>query len=104
MDVLHLPTDNIVGIQGSLPDRSNREKFFSEASRACFITRQDARNIVRTLDNAMKHRHENDALSVERLVRELQQEEKNVVISYKPQERRMKPFPNLAREASCWLS
>ena len=39
-----------------------------EASKATFVTRQDARNIVRTLDKARKSRHEHDAVSVERLV------------------------------------
>ena len=43
----------------------------------------------------MKHRHENDALSVERLVRELQQEEKSVVIAYKPQGKKDEAFPKL---------
>ena len=53
-----------------------------EASRATFVTRQDCRNIVRTLDKARKSRHENDAVSVERLVQELGEK---VVIGYKPQ-------------------
>ena len=35
---------------------------------------QDARNIVRKMENALKHRHSNDALSVDRLVKELQNE------------------------------
>ena len=43
----------------------------------------------------MKHRHENDALSVERLVRELQQEENSVVIAYKPQGKKDEAFPQL---------
>ena len=42
-----------------------------EASKATFVTRQDARNIVRTLDKARKSRHEHDAVSVERPVQEL---------------------------------
>ena len=43
----------------------------------------------------MKHRYENDALSVERLVRELQQEEKSVVIAYKHQGKKDEAFPQL---------
>ena len=45
----------------------------------------------------MKHRHENDALSVERLVRELQQEENSVVIAYKPQGKKDEAFPQLGK-------
>ena len=44
---------------------------------------QDARNIVRKMENALKHRHSNDALSVDRLVKELQNE--TTIIAYKPQ-------------------
>ena len=85
-----------MGIRGNLPDRSNRANFLYEATRASFITRQNARNIVRTLDNALKHRHENDPLSVERLVQELQKEKNKVVIAYKPQGNKSDAFPHLS--------
>ena len=78
--------------------RGNREKFLCEATRATFMTRQDARNIVRTMDNALKHRHENDAVSVERLVCELEKEG-NLVLAYKPQGVTKEAFPQLREES-----
>ena len=86
-------------IRGNLPSRENRESFLSEASRASFITRQDARNIVRSLDNAVKHRHDNDALSVDRLCRELKAEKECVVIAYKPQGMKDEGFPDLCEDS-----
>ena len=66
-----------------------------EASKATFITKQDAHNIVRTLDKARKSRHENDAVSVERLVQELGEK---VVIAYKPQRLVKEAFLQLSKE------
>ena len=45
----------------------------------------------------MKHRHENDALSVDCLVRELRQEDKKVIIAYKPLG--IDAFPQLSEES-----
>ena len=73
--------------------------FSLEATRASFITRQDGRNKVRTVDNAMKHQHENDALSVDHLVQELCQEDKKVIIAYKPQGKKDEAFPQLSEES-----
>ena len=53
--------------------------------RSSFITRHDARNIVRRFENVIKHRHHNDAVSVDRLVSELRKGEDNPVIAYKSQ-------------------
>ena len=86
------------GIRGSLPSHYNREKFLSEATRATFITRQDARNIVRTMDNALRHRHKNDAISVQRLVGELQKED-SLVVAYKPQGIIKEEYPQLREES-----
>ena len=82
-----------------MTSRDNRETFLSEVSRASFVTRQDARNIVRTLDNALKHRHDNDALSVDRLCRELRAEKESVLIAYKPQGRKDEAYPSLGEES-----
>ena len=66
--------------------RSKRSEFEERATRSSSITRQDARNIIiRRFENAIKHRHQNDAVSVDRLVKEFQQWEDNPVIAYKPQ-------------------
>ena len=72
-------------IRGPLCTRENRSNFEVQATRSSFITRQDARNIVRRFENAIKHRHQNDAVSVDRLVSELQKAEDNPVIAYKSQ-------------------
>lgn len=89
----------LLGIRGTLVHRSNRESFSSEATRATFITRQDARNMVRALENSFKHRHENDALSVDRLVKELSGEKESPIIAYKPQGRLDEDFPQLKEES-----
>ena len=47
----------------------------------------------------MRHRHENDALSVDRLVQELRQEDKKVIIAYKPQGKKDEAFPQLSEES-----
>ena len=46
----------------------------------------------------MKHRHENDALSVDRLVCELRKEDK-VIIAYKPQGQTNEAYPQLREES-----
>ena len=50
------------------------------------------------MDNALKHRHENDAVSVEHLVSELQKED-NLVVAYKPQGVTKEEFPKLREES-----
>ena len=50
------------------------------------------------MDNALKHRHENDAVSVEHLVSELQKED-NLVVAYKPQGATKEEFPKLREES-----
>lgn len=72
-------------MRGPLCSRENRGDFKGKATRSTFITRQDVRNIVRKFENSIKHRHQNDAMSVDRLVKELQLEEENPIIAYKPQ-------------------
>ena len=51
---------------------------------------------MRNLDKAMKYRHENDAISVGRLVEELGTK---VVIGYKPQGVVKEAFPKLTEES-----
>ena len=80
-------------------NRENRENFLTEATRASFITRQDARNIARTLDSVVKHRHNNDAVSVDRLVKELENEKDSPIIAYKPQGRVEEKYSGLREES-----
>lgn len=74
-----------VVIRNDLGSRSQRSKFRQKASRKHFITRQDCRNIVRKLRDFTNHRHSDDAVSVDRIVRELSKENPSPVIAYKPQ-------------------
>ena len=65
--------------------RHNRKDFIDKASRKHFITRQDCRNIARKLRDFSQHRHADDAVSVDRIVQELHNEEKSPVLVYKAQ-------------------
>ena len=85
-----------LSIQGPLANRENQDSFLSEATRASFINRQDARNIIRTVVN---HRHINDAVSVDRLFKELQNEEDSPVIAYKPQGMEDEHYPGLREDS-----
>ena len=90
------------GIKGNLTSCDNRENFLSEASRASFVARQEARNIPRTLDNALKHRHDNDALSVDGLFRELRAEKESVLSALNLKEEKMRHTLPWAKRASYW--
>ena len=61
-----------------------RHKFEVKATRRHFISRQDCRNATRKLRDFSKHRHQNDAISVHRIVNELTQEKPSSIIAYKP--------------------
>ena len=74
-----------LGIRGPLCNCENRPDFEEHATRSSFITRQDARNITRRFENAIKHGHQNNAVSVDRLLNELTKGEDNPVVAYKSQ-------------------
>ena len=65
--------------------RVKRQYFRETASRKHFVSRQDCRNIRRKLNEFIKHRHTDDAISVDRLVNELNQESPSPIIAYKQQ-------------------
>ena len=73
----------ITVIRGDLGSRTKREDFMKNASRRHFITRQDCRNVGRKLADFSKHRHTDDAISVDRLIRELNHESPSPIIAYK---------------------
>ena len=75
---------------------TNHTLEMKETKHLPLVTRQDARNIVRTLDKTRKLHHENDAVSVECLVQELGEK---VVIGYKPQGIVKEAFFQLAKES-----
>lgn len=65
--------------------RAKRQDFRTCATRRHFITKQDCRNIGRKLNEFIKHHHTDDAVSVDRLVKEFQLESPSPIIAYKPQ-------------------
>ena len=68
------------------------------ATRRHFITRQDCRNACRKVHDFTNHRHDNDAVSVDRIVKELQLEDPSPVIAYKPRGIKDERYPLLTEE------
>ena len=64
-----------IEIRGPIVNQQLRSGFTESATWATFITRQDIRNIVRKIEDSLKHRHQIDAVSVDHLVKELKLEE-----------------------------
>ena len=58
--------------------------FDQMATRRHFITRQDCRNACRKIRDFTNHRHDNDAVSVDQIVKELELEDPSLVVGYKP--------------------
>ena len=85
-------------VRSDLGSRHQRKAFDQVASRRHFITRQDCRNACRKIRDFANHRHKNDALSVNRIVRELQMEDPSPVIGYKPCGRKDEKYPQLKEE------
>lgn len=78
--------------------RHQRHTFDEEIKRKHFITRQDCHNACRKIRNFTNHRHENDAISIDRIVRELNFEESSPVLAYKPRSIRKEEYPQLTEE------
>ena len=72
-------------IRKQISFRSVRKNFQENVSRKHFITRQDCINISRKVRDYTIHRHHNDAISVDRIVKELSGENPNPVLVYKRQ-------------------
>ena len=68
-------------IRGPIVNRQLRSGFIESANWATFITRQDIRNIVRKIEDFLKHWHQIDAVSVHCLVKELKLREENPIIA-----------------------
>ena len=65
--------------------RVSRHTFEQKVSRKHFLSKQDIRNVKRSVLDRQIKRHENDAMSVAILVHELQNEPFNPILFYKPQ-------------------
>ncbi len=72
-------------IRADLGSRAQRMTFDEHATRRYFMTRQDCRNIGRKVKDFNTHRHNDDAISVDRLVGELREESPTPILAYKAQ-------------------
>ena len=85
-------------IRADIGGRHQRHNFEEMASRRHFVTRQDCHNACRKVRDFRNHRHVNDAVSVDRIVRELKLEKPCPVIAYKPLGSKDKKYPSLKDE------
>ena len=76
---------SILDIREEIGERHQRNEFDKVVFRKHFITRQDFCNVCTKICDFTNHRHTNVAVSVDRIVQELQLENPNPVIAYKPQ-------------------
>jgi len=72
-----------IDIREEIREQHCCKKFAETATRKHFITRQDCRNACQKLKDFTSHRHANDAISVNRIVTELELEDVSPVIAYK---------------------
>lgn len=80
---MHVLYSNL-DIREEIGERHQRTEFDELVSRKHFITRQDCRNACHKIRDFTNHRHNNDAISVDRIVQELQLENPSPIIAYKP--------------------
>ena len=76
-----------------------RYEYKNRVSRRHFITRQDLRNITRRIQDFARHRHSEDGTSVDRIARELAEEDPSPVLFYKPQNSKNADYPCLQEES-----
>ena len=70
-------------IREEIGERHHRNEFDEVVSRKHFTTRQDCCNACLKIRDLTNLRHGNDAVSVDRIVQELQLENPSAVIAYK---------------------
>ena len=75
---------NISDVREGVGHCTKRQEFAQTVSRKHFITKHDVKNIQRSVSDRLIKRHDNDAMSVSILVREIQHEPFNPVLIYKP--------------------
>lgn len=86
-------------IREDIGKRQHRHAFAEEAGRRHFVTRRDVLNLSRKVNHFSKIRHENDAQSVDQMVRELRAEDVDPVLCYKRQGVEDPAYPKLPTEA-----
>ncbi len=84
----------ITDIRENVGHRENRQEFHQTVSRKHLLSKQDIRNVKRSVLDRKIKRHDNDAISVGILVQELQNETFDPILFYKAQgcESELKPF------------
>ena len=88
-----------LNIREDVGNRQQRHEFAEEAGRCHFVTCHYVLNLSRKVNNLSKIRHENDAHSVDQMVRELQAEDINPTLCYKRQGVIDSAYPTLPAEA-----
>jgi len=86
-------------IREDVGKRQHRHAFTEEAGRRHFVTRRDVLNLSRKVNHLSKIWHENDAQSVDQMVRELQAEDIDPILCYKRPEELDPAYPTLPAEA-----
>lgn len=69
-------------IREDIGARHRCQEFEDVVTRMHFITRRDCRNASRKTRDFTNHRHTNDAMSVDRIVQELQSEDPSPIVAY----------------------
>ena len=85
-------------IREDIGARHQRHEFDEVVTRKHFITRQDYRNACRKTRDFTNHRYANDAVSMDRIVQELQLESPSPIIAYKPQGVIKSEYPFITRK------
>ncbi len=88
----------LTDIREEVGGRNRREAFDEDVKRKHYITRQDCHNASRKIRSFKYHRHSNDAVSVNRIVAELQLEDPSPIIAYKPRGSTKHGYPLLKEE------
>lgn len=88
-----------IDIRANTGHRARRLEFEAEVKRKHFITKQDIANVrVKTKDLTVI-RHQEDAISVDLFVQELQLEPYNPILLYKRQHESNPAYPSLSKES-----
>lgn len=86
-------------IRSGVAGRTTRTSYSETTERKHFVTRQDVRNITRPIKDFSRHRHAEDAISVDRIVTELMKEEPSPILAYKQQGFKHSSYPSLPDES-----
>lgn len=73
--------------------------FSAQVQRKHFLTRRDVLNLKRKVCHLTTTRHQEDAVSVNLLVQELQQEEYDPILVYKPQHKTIPTLPQFSADS-----